>query len=150
MLQQIGLFDNDFFAYYEDIDISFRAQLVGWKVRYQPNSIAYHRIGATTSKMSGFAAYHTAKNIPLLYLKNMPCGLYFKDLPFAAYWYLRMFAANTVRGKFWPFTKGFLMSIYLTPKKLIERYKIQKSRTVSVKYIDSIIYHVRPPKPPRI
>ncbi len=38
MLEEIGLFDEDFFAYYEDVDLSFRAQLAGWKVKYAPTS----------------------------------------------------------------------------------------------------------------
>ena len=48
-LRQIGLFDQDFFAYYEDVDLSFRAQLAGWKVRYVPAAVVYHQIGATSS-----------------------------------------------------------------------------------------------------
>ena len=150
MLREIGLFDNDFFAYYEDLDISFRAQLAGWRVKYQPNSVAYHIVSATTSKISDFAAYHTGKNIPLLYLKNVPGWLYFKYLPFAVYWYCRMFAARAVRGGFWAFAKGFLASIYYTPKKLGERHRIQKTRKVTISYIDDIVYHHRPPKPPKI
>src|SRR5690606_20741179 len=43
MLKEIGLFDEDFFAYYEDVDISFRAQLAGWKVLYVPTAEAYHQ-----------------------------------------------------------------------------------------------------------
>jgi len=150
MLRQIGLFDNDFFAYYEDVDISFRAQLAGWKVKYQPNAVAYHIVSATTSRLSNFASYHTGKNIPLLYLKNVPGWLFFKYLPFATYWYFRMFAARVIRGGFWAFARGFMMSIYFMPKKLIERYKIQSTKKVSSKYIDSVICHSRPPKPPKL
>jgi GT2 family glycosyltransferase len=72
MLLQIGLFDEDFFAYYEDIDISFRAQLAGWKVLYNPRAIAYHQIGATSSKKKGFTTYQTLKNYPWVITKNVP------------------------------------------------------------------------------
>lgn len=150
MIKQIGLFDNDFFAYFEDVDISFRAQLMGWKVKYQPKAIAYHRLSATASKISGFASYNTAKNFPLLYIKNMPGWLFYKYLPLAFYWYVRMFAARLIRGGFWSFFKGWLMSVYFTPIKLVERHKIQKNRTVSIEYIDSILVHKRAPKPPKI
>lgn len=150
MIKQIGLFDNDFFAYFEDVDISFRAQLAGWKVKFQPEALAYHRLSATASKISGFASYNTAKNFPLLYLKNMPGWLFIKYLPLAIYWYFRMFAARLIRGGFWSFAKGWLMSIYFTPKKNFERHQIQKARKVSVEYIDSILVHKRAPKPPQI
>jgi len=75
MLREIGLFDEDFFAYYEDIDISFRAQLAGWKVFYNSDAIAYHKRGETSKKMPGFAVYQTFKNLPLLFIKNVPRGL---------------------------------------------------------------------------
>src|SRR5207253_2984925 len=50
MLNEIGLFDEKFFAYYEDVDISFRARLAGWKVYYQPKAIAYHGLSKTSSR----------------------------------------------------------------------------------------------------
>ena len=42
MFDDIDMFDEDFFMYYEDVDLSFRAQLAGWKVRFTPKAIAYH------------------------------------------------------------------------------------------------------------
>src|SRR6201999_312952 len=76
MLQEIGLFDEDFFAYYEDVDLSFRAQLAGWKVAYAPRAVAYHQIGATSGHIKGFTTYQTIKNLPLLFYKNVPRKFY--------------------------------------------------------------------------
>lgn len=146
MLKKVGLFDNNYFAYFEDVDISFRAQLAGWKVFYEPKAEAYHHIGGTSSKISGFATYQTAKNFWFVYTKNMPGYLYFKYLPFAVYWYCRMFAARLIKGGFVPFAKGWLAGILLFPKKIIERNEIQSGRKVSVKYIDNLLTHHRPPK----
>lgn len=81
MLQEIGLFDEDFFAYYEDVDLSFRAQLSGWKVLYSPAAIAYHQIGATSSKIEGFTTYQTIKNLPWLLWKNVPSRLLWQVVP---------------------------------------------------------------------
>lgn len=146
MLKQIGLFDEDFFAYFEDVDISFRAQLAGWEVHYNPKSVAYHHIGGTSGKINGFATYQTAKNFWFIYTKNMPIDLYFKYLPLAVYWYLRMYAARLIKGGFWPFTKGFIKGLSLLPKKLKQRHYIQANRQVTSKYISSILYHRKPPK----
>lgn len=146
MLKDIGLFDEDYFAYFEDVDISFRAQLAGWKIYYAPRAIAYHHIGGTSGKVSGFTTYQTAKNFWFVYTKNMPSYLYFKYLPLACYWYSRMFAARLVKGGSIPFIKGWLAGLLLFPKKLSQRFIIQKHRTVSVAHIDSILYHDRPPK----
>ena len=63
MLKKIGLFDENFFAYYEDVDICFRAQLTKFKVGYEPSAIAWHTIGATSSKIKGFTTYQTMKNL---------------------------------------------------------------------------------------
>src|SRR5687768_15518056 len=60
LLKDIGIFDEVLFAYYEDIDISFRAQLAGWKIFYTPKAVAYHKQGATTKRMpGGFAVFQT-------------------------------------------------------------------------------------------
>lgn len=147
MLRDIGLFDEDFFAYFEDVDISFRAQLAGWNVYFAPKARVYHRISATSSRISGFGSFQTAKNIPLLYIKNMPGLLFWKYLPLATYWYIRMFTARLVKGGFVPFLKGWLLSLRLTPKKLTERRKIQKSRIVSSAEINKLLYQHRPPRP---
>lgn len=150
MLTEIGLFDEDFFAYYEDVDISFRAQLAGYKVVYEPTAVAYHHIGGTSGKISGFTSYQTGKNFWFMYIKNMPGKLFWKYILLAKYWYLRMLLARLVKGGFIPFIKGYFAFIVLLPKKLKERHKIQKNRKVSVGYIDSMLIHSRPPKPPRV
>ncbi|MGQ7884809.1 glycosyltransferase family 2 protein [Paenibacillus sp. WC2504] len=49
MINDISLdgefFDEDFFAYKEDVDVAWRAQLLGWKAQYEPSAIAYHERG---------------------------------------------------------------------------------------------------------
>jgi GT2 family glycosyltransferase len=145
MLKQIGLFDDDFFAYYEDVDLSFRAQLAGWKVGYEPKALVYHKIGATSSKLKGFTTYQTMKNLPQVLLKNVPRGLFWRtELRFElAYW--SFFFSALSRGQGWPALKGYLMALLMIPKKLWQRHKIQKSRSVSIDYIDSIMVHDLPP-----
>lgn len=146
MLTQIGLFDEDFFAYYEDVDISFRAQLAGWRVQFAPDAIAYHSIGATSSKIKGFTTYQTIKNYPWVFWKNVPMGrVFWHVLPRVtlAYW---LFVASAVaRGQGWPAVKGLAVSLALMPKKLAQRWRIQHNRTVSAQYISSIITHDLPP-----
>lgn len=54
MLGEIGLFDESFFAYYEDAELSWRAYKNGWKARYVPTSIVYHKGGGTSKKSKEF------------------------------------------------------------------------------------------------
>jgi GT2 family glycosyltransferase len=150
MMKQIGLFDIDFFAYFEDVDLSFRAQLAGWKVKYVPSAIAYHRLGATSKKLGYFNNYHSIKNFWFVYIKNMPLSLFFKYLPLAIYAYLRIFVSRMLRGGRIAFFKAFIVSIYLTPKMIIKRWGIQKDKTVTSENIDKILYHKKPPSIPTI
>ena len=46
-MEAVGGFDEDYFAYYEDIDWAFRAQLAGVRCRYVPTAVLYHRGSAT-------------------------------------------------------------------------------------------------------
>src|SRR5690606_23861242 len=48
-LKDVGFFDEKYFAYYEDVDLSFRMQLAGWRVFYDPSALAYHALSATSS-----------------------------------------------------------------------------------------------------
>ena len=144
MLKEIGLFDEDFFAYYEDVDISFRAQLAGWKVAYEPGSIVYHEIGATSSKIPGFTTYQTIKNLPWLFWKNVP-RKYLFDVGIRFYLAYFSFVVSAVsRGQFMAVIKGLFVSIIFMPKKLIQRHKIQSSAKVSPEYIWSIMTHDLP------
>jgi GT2 family glycosyltransferase len=145
MLREIGLFDEDFFAYYEDVDISFRAQLAGWKIQYAPQAKVQHQIGGTSRKVKGFTTYQTMKNLPWLMWKNVPARLMLKVFPRFVLAYFAFYFSAFARGEEWPATKGMLVSIYKWPKKLVERYRIQKRRKVSVDYIESILVHDLPP-----
>ncbi len=144
-LKEIGLFDEGFFAYYEDVDISFRAQLAGWKVRYEPKAVATHQISATTSKIKGFATYHTIKNLPLLLWKNVPKKLLPTVLPRFVLAHKAFVFSAFARGEVWPAIKGVVMATWLLPGALVQRCRIQQKRKVSPAYIASILVWDLPP-----
>lgn len=87
-------FDQDFFAYKEDIDLSWRIRLAGWKSMYQPKSIAYHDRSAGEGtkrnpleiirerrKIGEFAKFHSFANQRLMQIKNETPYLFLKYLP---------------------------------------------------------------------
>jgi hypothetical protein len=150
LFNQIGLFDEDFFAYFEDVDISFRAQMAGWKVRYTPKAEAYHGVGGTSSKMGDFTRFHSAKNFLLLYTRNMPLKLYLKYMiPFALQ-FCRMALSSIARHKFGVFVRGSIAAFKLHFRTVKVRRVNQLNRKVSMDYIDSILTHSRPPRIPVI
>lgn len=145
MLRQVGLFDEDFFAYYEDVDLSFRAQLYGWKVYFEPRAVAYHQISATSSRIPGFTTYQTIKNLPWIYWKNLPWGLVPVTFVRFRVAYVSFIVSAFRRGQGWPATKGLVVMLALLPKKFWQRHVIQKHRRVSTDYIRSILVWDLPP-----
>lgn len=146
MLREVGLFDEKYFMYFEDVDFSFRAQLAGYKVRYTPSAIAYHKLSASTNRVPGLAVYNTFKNLPMLYVKNMPRELWLATYPRFVLAYTLILGNAIVRGRGWPALKGWVKSWLLLSHMFGERFKIQKAKKVSAKYIDSIILHDIPPE----
>jgi len=144
-LQQVGLLDEDFFAYYEDVDLSFRLQLAGWKVRYVPESRVFHKIGMTSGRVKGFTTYQTMKNLQLLWYKNVPRNYRWQigRRYYLAHWLFFMRAVS--RGQGWTALKGDAKGSWLMFTKMRERRRIQKSKTVSDEYIWSMLVHDLPP-----
>jgi GT2 family glycosyltransferase len=145
MLKEIGLFDDDFFAYYEDVDLSFRAQLAGWKIAYVPKSEVYHEMSVTGARIKGFFTYQTMKNLPILFWRNVPLALMPTILPRFTLVYLSFFMSALQRHQLRFAISGGFRACTLLPKKLVQRKRIQKSRRVSIAYITSIITWDLPP-----
>ena len=144
-LEEVGLFDEDFFAYYEDVDLGFRLQLAGWKIGFVPNSHVYHAIGMTSGRMKGFTTYQTLKNQPLVVWKNIPTRYLWTVGWRFTLAYLLFFGRAISRGHIISAFKGVFMAIVLTIKKVPARQKIQSTKKVSDDYIWYIITHDLPP-----
>ncbi len=73
ILDEIGYFDKNFFAYMEDVDLSYRAKINGYKNYYCPTAIVYHKgSGTTGSKYNEFKIKIAARNNIWVIYKNMP------------------------------------------------------------------------------
>lgn len=74
-LDDVGLFDERFFVYYEDTDLSWRGRLQGWRYVYEPGAVVRHRHSASTGVGSPVFIYHTERNRLLVLAKNAPARL---------------------------------------------------------------------------
>lgn len=81
MLDEIGLFDEDFFAYLEDVDLAWRARRVGWRCLYVPGARVLHCHSATGGEGSPFKSYQKGRNKVWLILKNYPFGSLWRYVP---------------------------------------------------------------------
>jgi GT2 family glycosyltransferase len=75
VLEQVGLFDDDFFLYYEDTDLSWRVRAAGWDIRYEPSAVLRHHHAASSGEGSPVFRFHVDRNRLLMLTKNATWGL---------------------------------------------------------------------------
>ena len=68
--REVDWFDDDFFLYYEDTDLSWRLRAAGWTIRYEPKAGVRHLHSATTVEWSPVFMFHTSRNRLLMLVKN--------------------------------------------------------------------------------
>jgi GT2 family glycosyltransferase len=86
VIEKMGLFDEDFFMYGEELDFCYRAWIAGYKVYYWPCTTVYHVKGGTVAKVGKgspppILLYHQYKNRLCSYLKNLSSKQLLKTLP---------------------------------------------------------------------
>lgn len=107
MLDAIGLFDGDFFAYLEDVDLAWRAQLAGWRCLYNPAARVRHRHSATGGEGSPLKNYLLSRNKVWTVIKNYPApeilrylpAIYFYDVGTAPYRLVLKGDLHSLRGR---------------------------------------------------
>lgn len=141
LFDDIGLFDEDYFAYLEDVDMGLRAQSAGYKCLYVPTAIMYHLgCGTTGSGYSPLVVKLSAQNNWNTIIKNVPNSLLLKFLPQIFYWQAYYFAVVIVRGgQVLPYLHGTWNALKLLPRMLNKRNQIAAKRRVSVAYLEEII-----------
>lgn len=83
LFEEIGYFDELHFAYLEDVDIGYRARIMGYKNRYTPDAVVYHAgSGSTGSRYNSFKVRIAARNSWYIVFKNMPTLQIIINLPF--------------------------------------------------------------------
>ena len=72
--RSVGWFDDDFFLYYEDTDLSWRLRAAGWTIRYEPTAVVRHIHSASSVEWSPTFVFHTDRNRLLMLVKNATAG----------------------------------------------------------------------------
>ena len=142
VFEAAGLFDETFFAYYEDIDLSFRAQLAGFKCIYQPKAVCYHKRGGTSSIAThGFQTEMCERNLVLMRIKNYPLSTYLLYQPLFFIARLKRFYSFIRFHSFTLFLRalrGYFRGQLLIVTKLGARFRIQSKRIVTTGYIKGL------------
>jgi GT2 family glycosyltransferase len=78
MLEEVGLFDESFFMYFEDTDLSWRGQKLGWKFYYSPASVVLHEHSGSSVEHSDFWTFYVTRNRLLIMWKHAKMLLAFR------------------------------------------------------------------------
>ena len=142
MLDDVGLFDERYFAYLEDLDLAFRGQLRGWRCRYVPDAVCFHKKSITSGYHSAFKAFLVERNRIWNALKLFPLRLLALS-PFYTFarYVAQAFATASGKGISSEFVRdysrlqlaGILVRAYASalgslPEIWRERQRIQRSR----------------------
>ena len=153
MLDQIGGFDEDFFAYGDDAELGLRARIAGWKCVYAPAAVVRHHRGATLGKDSARRLELIERNRVLLALKLFPWSLLcLNPLFFGARALAGLMAARNGGGDtaYFPgwdgkwriaraLLRGDLEALRLAPRMLRKRAAIRRIRKLSGREVRQLI-----------
>jgi GT2 family glycosyltransferase len=130
MLDDIGWFDEDFFLLYEDVDLSFRAQLKGYRCLFVPEGIVHHMPSSTLRHDSPVSVYYGHRNLEWVYVKNLPAGLVAMTLfPHVVYVMGALFFF-TATGRGRTFLRSKKDALKGLGRMLRKRRRIQRERRV--------------------
>lgn len=131
MLDDVGLFDEDFFAYLEDVDLAWRGQLAGWQALYVPQARVYHYHSGTAQEGSPFKNRLLGRNKVWVILKNYPSPHLIWYLPAIVTYDLAAVTYALVRQRDWSPLRGRLAALRGIPAMLRKRRQIQCEKRIT-------------------
>lgn len=115
VFEQIGMLDENHFAYLEDIDIGYRANIYGYPNKYAPEAQVFHAGSAVSgSRHNEFKVKLSARNSIYLIYKNMPLLQIIINFPLLLAGYLIKFLFFSLKGMGGAYGKGLLEGIKLS------------------------------------
>ena len=159
MIERIGGFDEDFFAYADDAELGLRARIAGWTCVYVPSAVVRHHLGSTLGRLSSRRLQLIERNRILLVAKLFPWSLVWLSVPF----YLARLAGGAAaavsgegeaarfpgwKGKLSVATalvKAHLEAIPLLPRMLRKRAEVNRIRHLTPRQVRALLLRYRIP-----
>ena len=130
VFRALGGFDEDFFASHEDVDLSYRARLQGYRCRYVAGAVVRHHGSGTLGHASRFSVFHGQRNLEWVYVKNTPATLLARTLA-GHFIYNAAAAVHFARGGLLgTFLHAKVAALAGLPRMLRKRAAIQRNRRV--------------------
>jgi len=130
------LFDPDFEAYFEDVDLCWRAWLAGKRILYVPDAVVYHKFGGTYDHNSSRTIYISQRNRLQIIIKNFSLFNLAKALPLSLAYDGTKILKFLVEGEFdtvWAFIESYFYVLTNIRHILRKRKKVQEERVISDK-----------------
>lgn len=126
VLEKIGLFDENHFAYLEDIDIGYRARIHGYRNRYEQAAVVYHAgSGFSGSRYNEFKIRLSSRNSIYLIYKNMPLLQILLNFPFLLVGFIIKWLFFVRKGYGMVYAKGLLEGCRLSASKQGRQHKVK-------------------------
>ncbi len=146
LFETIGLFDETFFAYHEDVDLGFRAQLADYRCLFAPEAIVYHKYHRTLSKGSSHWFYLRERNKYFVMIKNLPITILLICSPLIVAYEVICLAQAIWSRRFGAYFKA-LWDVFVSFSFILQsRHQIQASRVVSNRYVLGLLHLIEPLK----
>ena len=133
----IWYFDRTYFAYAEDVDLGFRARLLGFEPGYAENAVVYHKGSASSSKLSDLAVYNTYRNLIWTQYKNYPLTLFLRHLFWLVLGWQLIFFGYLFKGRPLVVIKAIFDGVAGLSAMKQKRNEIQKKRVADARAIRS-------------
>jgi GT2 family glycosyltransferase len=136
VFDELGGFDDQFFASHEDVDLSYRARLRGYRCRYVSDAIVRHHGSATLGTVSARSVFQGQRNLEWMYLKNTPASLLVRTFP-GHLLYAAAAAVHFARmGLLLTFFSAKAAAMTGLPAVLRKRVVVQRTRTIGAAGIE--------------
>ncbi|MCX6546025.1 MAG: glycosyltransferase family 2 protein [Acidobacteria bacterium] len=133
LFETLGGFDEDFFLVYEDVDLSYRAQLLNARCAYVPDAIVRHAGSGTMGTVSRLSVFFGQRNLEWVYLKNTPWPLLLATLPGHLIYSLAGGLYLMRAGHFRTWISAKLAALSGLPSVLRKRRRVQRSRRTELR-----------------
>jgi GT2 family glycosyltransferase len=157
MIEEVGFFDDDFFAYAEDTDLGLRGRLAGWSALLATRAVVLHKYSRTGGTFSPFKIFLVERNHYWVAIKNFPVSslLMVPMFTLVRYWrQLQLIMAGAGAGGEFKesgatgkivaaLLKGMLMALLGTPRALAKRARIMNKRRLSPEEMTQLLRRYR-------
>ena len=133
VFMDLGGFDEDFFMVYEDVDISYRARLRGYRCMYVADAVVHHAGSGTLRRNSVASVYYGQRNLEWTYLKNTPWLLLIRSFPSHVLYDGAALVAYGAQGLLGPYLKSKWAALKGVPAILRKRSAVQSGRLASTR-----------------